>query len=85
MKSEPIHRTNILPLRWLVNYILHPISMWFFDISLKANFRIYEHDEKTKWNYFLEWFGHIFYEFFGKPYYKWGTTYRVTDWKLNDE
>jgi len=26
---------------------------------------------------FLEWFGHIFYEFFGKPYYKWGTTYRV--------
>ena len=33
----PEHRTNVLPLRWLANYLFHPISIWFFRIGVKAN------------------------------------------------
>lgn len=71
----PEHKTNILPLRWIVNGVFHRISMIFFTIGLKANDRI-EWDSEYKWyNRFLEWFGWKWYKIFDKPYSKWGTTY----------
>jgi hypothetical protein len=44
----PEHRTNILPLRWLANYVFHPISMWFFNTALKAN-------DRLEWDYEYRW------------------------------
>lgn len=71
----PEHRTNILPLRWLANYIFHPISMYFFKIGLRANDKIEWDYQYTNWNRFLESFGWKWYTIFDKPYAKWGTVY----------
>lgn len=35
MKTRPIHHTNILPLRWLANYVFSPIHHFFFKLYLK--------------------------------------------------
>ena len=35
MKTKPIHHTNILPLRWLANYVFSPISSFFLHLYLK--------------------------------------------------
>jgi hypothetical protein len=71
----PEHKTNVLPLRWLANYVFHPISMWFFKIGLRYNDKI-EYDSQYKWhNHFLESFGWKTYQLFDIPYSKWGTTY----------
>ena len=82
MRNEifiPEHKTNILPLRWLANYIFHPISMFFFRIGLRANDRL-EWDYEYKWyNRFVEWLGWKWYKIFDKPYSKWGTYYRFKD------
>jgi len=73
----PEHKTNILPLRWLANYIFHPISMWFFRIGLKANDK-FEWDRDYKWdNRFMEAFGFKLYKLFNYPYEWWGTIYKV--------
>ena len=71
----PEHRTRILPLRYLANYVFHPISMFFFKIGLRANDRI-EYDYQYRWyNKFLESFGWKWYKIFDKPYAWWGTIY----------
>ena len=90
----PKHNTKVLPLRWLVNHIFHPISMVFFRIGLRANDRL-EYDSEYKWyNKFLEWFGWNWYKIFDKPYSKWGTVYKFvgnlddlggSDWDDYDE
>jgi hypothetical protein len=73
----PEHRTKILPLRWLANYILHPISMWFFRIGLRHNDKI-EWDKDYKWhNRFMEAFGFRLYSLFNYPYDWWGTIYKI--------
>lgn len=80
----PEHRTNVLPLRWLANYIFHPVSMWFFSMGLKANDKI-EYDHEYGWhNKFLEWFGWNWYKVFDKPYSKWGTVYVLDKTFLSD-
>lgn len=72
----PVHRTRILPLRYLANYLFHPISMIFFRIGLRANYQIYESGEGyTIWDELKEKIGFRLYNFFDKPYSKWGTTY----------
>ena len=79
MRSElfiPKHKTNILPLRWLANYIFHPISMIFFHIGLRAYDQIYESGEGyTIWDELKEIIGHRIYKFLDYPYAWWGTTY----------
>lgn len=73
----PEHRTNILPLRWLANYIFHPISMWFFHIGLRYNDKI-EWNKDYKWhNRFMEAFGFRLYNLFNYPYDWWGTIYKM--------
>ena len=74
----PEHRTNVLPLRWLANYIFHPISMVFFKIGLKANDQIYESNEGyTIMDEIKEKVGYRLYNFFDKPYTLWGTIYKM--------
>ena len=80
----PEHRTNILPLRWLANYILHPISMWFFRIGLRYNDKI-EWDRDYRWhNRLMESFGFKMYKFFNYPYDLWGTVYVINLEKMKE-
>ena len=85
---KPEHKTNILPLRWLANYIFHPISMVFFRIGLRANDQIYESGEGyTIRDEFKEFLGWRLYKILDKPYSKWGTVYKFempADFKLDD-
>jgi hypothetical protein len=72
-----IHNTSILPLRWFVNNIIHPFSMYFYK---KAD-NIYYRDEykieslnpilKKK----MEKYYNI-YNILDRPYSKWGTVYK---------
>ena len=74
----PEHRTRILPLRYLANYVFHPISMIFFKIGLKANDQIYESNEGyTIMDEIKEKVGYKLYNFFDKPYTLWGTIYKM--------
>lgn len=74
----PEHRTNILPLRWLANYILHPISMWFFSVGLKANHQIYESNEGYSLiDEIKEKIGFRVYDFLNRAYDLWGTIYKM--------
>ena len=81
----PEHRTRILPLRYLANYVFHPISMFFFRIGLRYNDKI-EWDRDYKWdNRFMEAFGFKLYKLFNYPYDWWGTIYKIDmdKWKEN--
>lgn len=72
------HRTNILPLRWLANYIFHPISMVFFRIGMKANYQIYESGEGyTLLDELKERFGYRVYRVLDRPYSRWGTVFEI--------
>ena len=74
----PEHRTNILPLRWLANYIFHPISMVFFRIGLAANQKLeYDYPEATLFDELKEKIGFNVYIFLDKPYTWWGTVYKL--------
>ena len=72
----PEHRTKVLPLRWLANYIFHPISMFFFKISLRVNDKIVWDSQYNWYNKFIESFGWKWYIIFDKPYSLWGTYYK---------
>ena len=73
----PEHKTKVLPLRWLANYIFHPISMFFFNIGVRYNDKL-EWDEEYKWhNRFMEAFGFRLYKLFNHPYDWWGTLYKL--------
>lgn len=84
----PEHKTNVLPLRWLANYIFHPTSMWFFHIGLRANDRYtYEWDTYKFRHFLMEKFGYWIYYYLDKPYTWWGTLYKFDlpdDFKLDD-
>jgi hypothetical protein len=72
----PEHKTNVLPLRWLANYVFHPISMWFFRIGLRANNKFeYDFSEASFFDYIKEKIGFNVYNFLNYPYDWWGTTY----------
>lgn len=72
----PKHNTNVLPLRWLANYIFHPISMVFFRSSINLNEDNLDVDllEKSSNSALFMW---KLYNFFDKPYSKWGTYYEM--------
>ena len=72
----PEHKTNILPLRWLANYVFHPISMWFFSMGLKANDKIeFDFSEVTRLDLIKEKIGFRVYDILNHPYDWWGTVY----------
>ena len=72
----PEHKTNILPLRWLANYVFHPVSMWFFRMGLKANDKFeFDFSETNTLDYLKEKIGFRAYNFLDLPYTWWGTVY----------
>lgn len=74
----PEHRTKVLPLRWLADYVFHPLSMVFFHIGLRANDQIYESGEGyTIWDEIKEKIGYKVYNFLNHPYEWWGTIYKL--------
>lgn len=84
----PEHKTRVLPLRWVANYLFEPIAMLFFNISLKANDRFDYAWETYKFRHFLmEKIGWKMYKYLNKPYEWWGTVYKwnpPADFKLDD-
>jgi len=74
----PEHKTNVLPLRWLANYVFHPMSMWFFHIGLNANDKFeYDFSNATLFDYIKEKIGFKIYNFLNHPYEWWGTIYKM--------
>lgn len=74
----PEYRTKIVPLRWLADYVFHPISMWFFNIGLKANDKFeYDFTDTTYFDYLKEKIGFKMYAFLNHPYDWWGTIYKM--------
>lgn len=72
----PEHRTRILPLRYLANYVFHPISMWFFNMGLRANDKFeYDFSKTTILDSLKEKIGFNLYHLLNNPYDKWGTIY----------
>ena len=72
----PEHKTNILPLRWLANYVFHPVSMWFFRMGLKANDKFeFDFSETNTLDYLKEKIGFRIYAILNHPYDWWGTVY----------
>ena len=74
----PEHRTNVLPLRWLADYVFHPISMWFFHVGLNANDKLeYDYFNATLFDKIKEKIGFRTYKFLNYPYDWWGTIYKM--------
>ena len=72
----PKHKTKVLPLRWLANYIFHPISMVFFRASIKLNEDNIGEDLMTESILSSRFFWKL-YNIFDIPYSKWGTYYEM--------
>jgi hypothetical protein len=76
MLTNPIHKTNILPLRWFANLCNHigtPHIVRMFDLqdlNMIGNLRWKYHAFMWKWTWAI--------------YSKWGTTHEVVDWGLDE-
>lgn len=78
MKFTPEHGTKILPLRWLANYIFHPISYYFLKNALRRHYQLEDikASEKQFNNDFVLKYSWKLYHLFDKPYSWWGTYYK---------
>jgi hypothetical protein len=76
LKVEKIQRTKILPLRWIGNYIFHPLSMFFFNIAIRENEDNVDKDLLTPSpkRALLAW---KLYNWLDYPYEWWGTYYEL--------
>lgn len=77
--STPEHKTNILPLRWLVNFSNLYISSFALNRALYQEDKAYYHKTKLSKRGYMWW---KLYRILDWPYSKWGTTY-VVDWHRN--
>ena len=53
LDAKPEHRTNILPLRWVANYIFEPISIFFLKLYMRwGTTYVWEYvdDSPYSWN-----------------------------------
>jgi len=66
--STPEHKTRILPLRWIVNWLNSPATACLV--------RAVELDEREDygWRYKMYAFG---WKYLNKPYERWGTVYKL--------
>jgi hypothetical protein len=76
MLTKPEHKTNILPLRWFANLCNHLASP-FLCRALHHS----DHDDYGWKNFFNSYM----YKLINKPYEKWGTTYLVISWDLEED
>jgi hypothetical protein len=80
----PEYKTNVLPLRWLADYIFHPISMWFFHIGVNSNDKLdYDYSSATLLDEIKEKVGFKVYNILNYPYKWWGTGYKLDLSDLN--
>lgn len=73
----PLHKTNVLPLRWFADKVSEPISMFFFDIGLRRHDyleMLEAPDEAFKKDFRLTAAWKL-YHVLGYPYKWWGTSY----------
>ena len=73
MQFETEYRSKP-PLRWIVDFIVHPFAHYFFSKGLKISFK-YENKEMPSSAYKRMNMYYRIYSFINKPYDKWGTTY----------
>lgn len=71
--TTPIHKTNILPLRWFANLCNH-LSAPFLTKAVRLH-HIAE-DENKSVGFMYHFYGFM-YNLIDKPYRLWGTTYEV--------
>lgn len=71
--STPVHKTNIIPLRWFANKCNY-ISSYFLKNAVYFDYLDEEHDIKLGFKYKFNIF---MYNFVDKPYKRWGTYYKV--------
>lgn len=73
------------PLRWAVDYVIHPISMIYFTKGLEIYYKYeeeYESDENFVPPFFYKTRMSIYnkiYSILDVPYAKWGTYYKMND------
>lgn len=71
--SKPIHKTNIIPLRWFANTCNH-ISSKFLRNAVYLDYICDDENIPLGFKYKFSIF---MYELIDKPYKKWGTTYEL--------
>ena len=71
--TRPIHRTNILPLRWFANSCNHLASRFL----QQAVYLDYISEDGNKPLGFKYTYNMFMYNFINKPYRVWGTTYEL--------
>jgi hypothetical protein len=64
--SKPIYKTNIKTLRFIVDNVFDPISVFFLMKAIRSR-------SQRKANIY-----HSIYTILDKPHSKWGTTWNVT-------
>ena len=74
MKSTPVYKSKP-PLRWFVDFVLHRISIYYFIKGLRISDKY--GDQMTSRQYKKILRAHRKYDFFDKPYQKWGTYYKI--------
>lgn len=82
-QTTPIHKTNILPLRWFVNKVTHPISYYFFGKSIavylkyETHFEVYPEYKMPVKDFRKHKAYSAIHKILDKPYKKWGTLYKI--------
>lgn len=76
--TTPVHKTNNLLLRWFANNVSSPISHKFLILGLGIYFR--DEDKIVPMTPALKRRMSLYIKlehFFGRPYYRWGTSYKL--------
>lgn len=82
-RTTPIHKTKILPLRWFVNKVTHPISYYFFGkamgtyLKYEDYFNIYPEFKMPLKDHRKYTFHITLHKILDKPYQMWGTMYKI--------
>ena len=74
--SQKINRTKILPLRWFGNACS--------GIAIRSLVKAFDLDEDGNYGYRFKFHSKI-WNYFNKPYERWGTYYTVDTSKWNEE
>ena len=75
-ETTPIHKTNILPLRWTANFMNVYVAGPFLTRAIRAS------DKARYFDRELSLYGKFLWQMWmilNWPYNKWGTTYKL-DW-----
>jgi hypothetical protein len=74
MQSIPIHKTNILPLRWFANFTNMYVASPFLRRAMRYEDRAFVSGKPLAKQGVWLW---SIYKAIDMPYRKWGTTYKI--------